>query len=215
MTHEFDKSYWERHWGEGGGPGSMGDNPAHPYLETEVVDLPPGTALDAGAGAGAEAIWLARHGWRVTAADISAQALARAAERAGEAGVTEQIDFVEADLETWEPESAFDLVTTHYAHPTIPQLDFYDRIGAWVRPGGTLLVVGHLHRHDHGSDGGHGHGHGEEPPPEASVTAASVTARLGAGNWEVVTAAETRREVPGPGGCPRTLDDVVVRAVRR
>ena len=47
-----------------------------------LSELTPGTALDAGCGAGAEAIWLAAAGWQVTAADISSQSLARAAERA-------------------------------------------------------------------------------------------------------------------------------------
>ncbi|MEK8108388.1 hypothetical protein NKG94_32145 [Micromonospora sp. M12] len=27
----------------------------------------------------------------------------------------------------------------------MPQLAFYDRISGWVAPGGTLLIVGHLH----------------------------------------------------------------------
>ena len=34
-------------------------------------DLPPGTALDVGCGEGADAIWLAERGWRVTAVDFS------------------------------------------------------------------------------------------------------------------------------------------------
>ena len=38
-------------------------------------DLRPGMALDAGCGHGAEAIWLASTGWRVTAVDFSATAL--------------------------------------------------------------------------------------------------------------------------------------------
>ena len=47
----------------------------------EVADgLAPGRALDLGAGEGADAIWLARAGWRVVAVDISETALARGAE---------------------------------------------------------------------------------------------------------------------------------------
>lgn len=205
--HEFDKAYWERHWREDR-PADPTPLPANPYLESELADLTPGTALDAGCGAGAEAIWLAAHGWRVTAADISAEALGRAAGRAAAAGV-DGVGWVEADLSSWTPATSYDLVTTHYAHPAIPQLDFYDRLAGWVAPGGTLLVVGHLHGHHQD------HGHGDQPPDAATATAASVTARLDGAVWEVVTAEELARTVDRPGGAPMTLHDVVVRATRR
>ena len=54
--------------------------------------------------------------------------------------MTDRVQWVRADLSVWEPESTYDLVTTHYAHPAMPQLDFYDRIASWVTPGGTLLI---------------------------------------------------------------------------
>jgi SAM-dependent methyltransferase len=221
MTHEpdrsipptFDREYWDQHWQHGAadGPGSMSTNPPNPYLARETGDLTPGTALDAGCGAGAEAIWLARAGWHVTAADISSEALARAATRAAESDVDDRLTWVEADLSVWEPSTRFDLVTTHYAHPSTPQLDFYERIASWVAPGGTVLIVGHLHTHD--SVGAHGHGH--QPPAEASATAAAVTARLDAAEWDIVTAEEAHRSLPGPGGTAVPLDDVIVRATRR
>ncbi|MFQ1002683.1 class I SAM-dependent methyltransferase [Modestobacter sp. SSW1-42] len=204
MTHGFDSDYWDQHWQDrAGGPGSMAGAPPHPYLARELAGLVPGTALDAGCGAGAEALWLAEHGWQVTAADISAAALARAAVRAAASAAGDRVRWVEADLGVWEPDTAFDLVTTHYAHPAGPQLAFYDRLASWVAPGGTLLVVGHRHTH----------GHGDGPPAEASVTAAAVTARLDDAGWRVVTAEEPQRTLPGGHG--RRLDDVVVRATRR
>jgi len=171
--------------------------------------MTPGTALDAGCGAGAEAIWLASHGWDVTAADISSEALARAAERAEAAGVSERLRWIEADLGAWNPEALFDLVMTHYAHPAMPQLEFYDRIAGWVAPGGTLLIVGHLDTHARTPDAA---GHGHQHPAEASATSATVTARLNDAEWEVVTAEESRRTLPGHGA---PLQDVVVRAARR
>ncbi|MEK8108387.1 class I SAM-dependent methyltransferase [Micromonospora sp. M12] len=73
--------------------------------------------MDAGCGTGAEAIWLASHGWQVTAVDISSEALARAAVRAEGSAVSDRVRWVEADLTTWAPKTRFDLVTTHYAHP--------------------------------------------------------------------------------------------------
>ncbi|MET7332180.1 class I SAM-dependent methyltransferase [Nonomuraea sp. NPDC005650] len=210
MTHEFDKDYWERHWQQelAGGPGSMGGNPPNPYLVRETGGLTPGTALDAGCGGGAEAIWLAAHGWHVTAADISSAALARAAERAAASGAPERLRWVETDLSVWSPDSRFDLVMTHYAHPAMPQLEFYDRIAGWVAPGGTLLIVGHLHTPGHT---GHGHHH----PAEVSVTSAAITARMDATEWEIVTAEEHLRTLTGHGGQATPLRDVVVRATRR
>lgn len=219
MTHGFDKDFWERHWQQGraGGPGSMGGNPPNPYLARETSGLTPGTALDAGCGGGAEAIWLAAHGWHVTAADISSEALARAAERATTSVAPERLQWVEADLSRWSPGAQFDLVMTHYAHPAMPQLEFYDRIAGWVAPGGTLLIVGHLHApgstgHDHAHSAGHGH----EAPAEASVTAAAITARLDDVSWDVVTADEPHRTLGGgPGGRQASVHDVVVRVTRR
>jgi SAM-dependent methyltransferase len=209
VTHSFDKAYWQQHWQQthDDRPGSMAGNPPNPYLARETVGLTPGTALDAGCGAGAEAIWLASHGWQVTAADISADALTRAADRATARRLPESIRWVEADLTAWEPGTRFDLVTTHYAHPTMPQLDFYQRICDWVTPGGTVLIVGHLHT-------GHGHGHGHGHPAEATVTLADITAGLDAAKWEIVTAEEHQRPVGGPGGQTVFLHDVVVRATR-
>lgn len=40
-------------------------------LVAEAMGLPPGRALDVGCGEGADAIWLARHGWHVTAVDVA------------------------------------------------------------------------------------------------------------------------------------------------
>jgi SAM-dependent methyltransferase len=210
MTHTFDNEYWDQIW-TSDRAASMGSSQPNPHLEREVGDLSPGTALDAGCGAGAEAIWLAERGWQVTAADISTAALDRAAERAAASGVGARGQWVQADLSTWEPEGGFDLVTTHYAHPAMPQLEFYDRIASWVAPGGTLLIVGHLHR-----ESGHAHGHEEhEPPAEASATAAAITGRLDPVMWKIVTAEESHRRQPGQDGERLSRHDVVVRATRR
>jgi SAM-dependent methyltransferase len=215
QTEQMDRDYWESHWkarDHGTGRGTGGGMPAHPYLGEETSTLEPGTALDAGCGEGAEAVWLASRGWSVTAADISSEALARAAGRVSLAGVADRVELVEADLGVWEPESRFDLVTTHYAHPATSQLAFYERISRWVGPGGTLLIVGHGGRHGHG----HGHGHDEgQPPEEVIVTAASVAQVLDPALWAVVTADEPVRTVTKPGGGSVELHDVVVRAARR
>ncbi|WP_149359330.1 class I SAM-dependent methyltransferase [Lolliginicoccus suaedae] len=212
--HAFDKDYWDQHWQgarEGAGA-AIPPSPPNPHLVREIDDLEPGMALDAGCGAGAEALWLAARGWQVTGVDIAAGALSRAARRAAAMGSPDRVEWVTADLSAWEPPTAYDLVTTHYAHPAMPQLEFYDRISSWVAPGGTLLIVGHGHH----APGHHDHGHDDDgPPAAASITAADITARLDLATWEVATAEELQRTVAGHGGGTVTLDDVVVRAIRR
>ena len=52
-------------------PAFWSGNPNGTFVQ-EVSPLPPGRALDVGCGEGADAIWLAQHGWAVTAVDISA-----------------------------------------------------------------------------------------------------------------------------------------------
>ena len=81
-TPEFDKGYWESHWQQANEHGAGLEIVPNPYLAREISSLAPGTALDAGCGEGAEAIWLANQGWQVTAADICTEALSRASERA-------------------------------------------------------------------------------------------------------------------------------------
>lgn len=201
MAHDFDEHYWEQHWRQA----PRRESGPNPHLVRETAGLPPGTALDAGCGEGGEAIWLASRGWRVTAADISAGALARAAARGAEDGLARNVRWVQADLTVWDPGTRFDLVTTHYAHPSMPQSAFYDRLSGWVARGGTLLIIGHLHTA----------GHGHEPPAEASVTLTDITAGLDTNRWEIVTAEEHVRTLTAPGGRVVPLHDVVVRATRR
>jgi SAM-dependent methyltransferase len=81
--------------------------------------LDPGRALDAGCGHGAETIWLAASGWRVTAVDFSVTALehARATAQAVGTDVAERIQWVESDLGSWQPSPRrCDLVSCLYVN---------------------------------------------------------------------------------------------------
>lgn len=198
--NEFDKDYWEDQWGTAT-PGRKRELPVNPYLSAETAHLPVGTVLDAGCGTGTEALWLAEQGWDVTAADISANALAEARARAA-AGVGEHIDWVEADLSRWEPARTWDLVVTSYAHAQIGQLPFYRRIASWVAPGGTLLIVGHLH-----------HGHGHDHPQGATASLEGITNLFSSPQWRIDSAYEHTRTLHH-GGSPVQLRDVIVRAHR-
>jgi release factor glutamine methyltransferase len=95
-----------------------------PRPETEELvrwvagELPAGSrVLDVGTGSGAVAIALARRGMRVTAVDISDDALAVARENAGRAGV--EIDFVKCDILRSQPAGEFDAVVSN--PPYIPR----------------------------------------------------------------------------------------------
>ncbi|MDM4719682.1 class I SAM-dependent methyltransferase [Micromonospora sp. WMMA1363] len=208
MTHDFDDQYWQRHWHQvrGGQPRWLLS--PNPYVVDAAGGRTPGRAMDAGCGEGTEAIWLAQQGWEVTAVDIASTVLRRAAARATEHGVPD-VRWVGADLTVWKPDDLFELVTSHYAHPSGSQLAFYERLARWVAPGGTLLIVGHPHHHGAGQPRGH------QPPAEASVTAADITAHLDGTVWAVDTAAEIARAMTGRTGQQVLLNDVVVRATRR
>ncbi len=218
MTTQFGADFWEDHWRDAR-EGEHFQAEPHPYLASETSGLTPTSALDAGCGRGAEALWLAAQGWQVTGADISPTALAYAVAQAEAADLADRVAWVAADLSTWRPERLFDLVITSYAHPAMPQLAFYERLATWLAPGGTLLIVGHLHGgdhggdHEHGHEHGHGHGHAHQPhdgpPVEATVTLSDVTALLAAPEWLVETAAEHQREAGA-----HVLHDFVVRARR-
>ncbi|GFZ82224.1 class I SAM-dependent methyltransferase [Nesterenkonia alkaliphila] len=202
--HQFDKTYWENHWAPAGEREAL---PVNPYLPAELTQLPPGTALDAGCGTGTEAIWLAEQGWQVTGADISATALAAAAARAAAPGTAEQLQWVETDLTTWEPDRRWDLVVTSYAHPETGQLAFYRRISSWVAPGGTLLIVGHLHQPAHGHPRSHPH------PETATATLEDITELFAGPAWHIEAGYENTRTVQVAGRSV-PLRDAILRARR-
>lgn len=135
--------FWEEHYR---GHERRWSGRANPALVDVVRSLQhPGTALDLGCGEGGDAIWLARRGWRVTAADVSATALDRAAADAATAGVADRIDFQRRDLTLTFPEGSFDLVCAQYLHSPIrfPRVRVLREAAAAVSPGGLLLIVDH------------------------------------------------------------------------
>jgi SAM-dependent methyltransferase len=176
-------------------------------LLAEVADLSPGAALDVGCGEGADAVWLARRGWQVTALDVSRVALDRAEQHAREAGVT--ITWLHAGLvEAGLPAGTFDLVSAQYAVLVKTDGSMAERaLADLVAPGGTLLVVHHL------LDSGHAHQDHGGFDPALYAMPADVAAVLGP-EWLVEVHEHRPRSVNGGRGAGHSMD-VVLRARRR
>lgn len=200
-----DARDWDERYTGDGRAVSMWSGRPNGALVAEVADLVPGTALDVGCGEGADAIWLARQGWQVTAVDPSRVALGRAeAAAAREADVA--VTWVRAGLlDMPGGTGVHDLVSAQYA--VLRRDDDLATISALlgaVAPGGTLLVVHHelepKHAAEHGFD------------PAAHVMPGDVAAHLD-DRWEV----EVHETRPRLGSVPpdsRHIRDVVLRARR-
>jgi SAM-dependent methyltransferase len=176
-------------------------------LLAEASQLAPGRALDLGCGEGADAIWLAQRGWRVTGVDVSAVALERAAAHAAEAGC--RIEWLQQDLAGWIPEHQYDLVSAQFLHSDVMAWQDALRTSvAAVGPRGTLLIVGH---HPDGLPPW-----GSHNSPGKFFTAEQAASELGVGSpgWKIETMASRERRVTGPDGQDMTVADAVLRATR-
>ena len=174
------------------------------FVVAEVAGLRPGAALDLACGAGRNAVWLAGQGWRVTAVDFSAVALRMA--RGLEAERRVSVEWVEADVLAWMPPArAYDLVCVLYLQlPAAERRTALGRAAAAVRPGGTLLVLGHdLLNLTEGWGG----------PTQADVlfTPDDVVAEIG--DLRIEKAERVRRTVDDPGAAREAID-ALVRATR-
>jgi cyclopropane fatty-acyl-phospholipid synthase-like methyltransferase len=121
----------------------------HPQELTDIIEgtdaLPPGRALDVGSGKGAKAIYMATHGWKVTAVDNVPRAVAQARKRADAAQAT--VDFRLGDVTRLPDlglEPGFDLMIDfgcfHGLKPE--QRDAYARgVTALAAPGARLLMM--------------------------------------------------------------------------
>jgi SAM-dependent methyltransferase len=175
------------------------------------MDLTPGAALDVGSGEGADAIWLASRGWQVTAVDFSTTALQRgeAQAKALGAAVAERINWVHADLTTWEPKGHFDLVSAQFMHlPATPRQALFVRLATAVAPGGTLLIVGH-HLSDLQTT------IPRPPMPDLYFTAEEIADFLDPDRWDVLVADTRPRPASDPEGQETTIHDAVLRARKR
>ena len=204
VEHEWDRRYAEeeRMWSA---------NP-NGTMVAETTALTPGSALDVGAGEGADALWLVEHGWHVTATDISGNALTRVRDEAQRRGL--EVDTLRCDANDIAPYggATYDLVLLQYGsfHRTPDQRGLRNLLGA-VAVGGTLLVVSHDPVLARGS---------RDPAeqtimydPDAFVGVDEITAAVESSTAWRIDVHETR---PRPAGAISShhIDDVVLRAVR-
>jgi SAM-dependent methyltransferase len=203
----FDADFWNERYRSARHVWSGNPNP---QLVAEIVDVRPGRALDVGCGEGADAIWLARQGWKVLATDISSVALERGAEhaRVSDLRAAGRIEWRQADLLLSPPEPhSFDLVSAQFMHlPAEPRTRLFASLAASVRVGGTLLVVGH-----HPSD--LATGVPRPPMPELFYTADEVAGLLD-DSWVVVVNEARPRSATTPDGVEVTIHDAIMRAKR-
>lgn len=203
MEHTHDAAFWDRMYRHRQHEAWSGE--PNPVLAQEIDGLVPGTALDVACGEGADALWLARRGWRVTALDLSNVAL----ERARAADPDRMVKWLQADLLVWQPPAgAFDLVATHYLHlqPT-ERMGLFGRLARAVRPGGTLLVVAH-HVSDLETT------IGRPPIPDLYFTGDEVAASLAPARWEILFSGTRPRRVTDHEGRDVSLQDAVLKARR-
>jgi SAM-dependent methyltransferase len=201
-----DAEFWDARYSQSDQVWSGNPNTV---LVREITGLEPGRALDLGCGEGADAIWLAQQGWRVTATDISQVALDRAARHAAEAGVADRVDWQRHDLGVSFPEGVFDLVSAHFLHSLgdMPREKILRTAASAVAPGGVLLIVGHSGHpsweHDHHPDV-------VLPKPQEVLEALELAEE----QWEVLISEEHERIQVGPDGQPGTRTDNTLK-VRR
>lgn len=206
-TEEFDRDSWERRWAQAlrDHADVVATRPPNPHLLAVAGDLRPGLALDAGCGHGAETLWLAGHGWRVTAVDFATTALDHGRSSAETVGtdVAERVDWVQGDLATWTPPPGrYDLVACLYVHLAGAVEGTVRRLAAGVAPGGALLLVGHRPIDP-------ATGNATAAAGQVQVSVDTAVAALDPGDWEIVVAEDRPRAAAGSGV------DAVVHARRR
>src|SRR5205823_4770937 len=97
MPNQSEIEHWENRYRAGERPPwDTGRVSAELVRRLTQFPVPPGRAVELGCGTGTNAVWLAQHGFEVTAIDISPTAIAQAEQSARGAGVA--VRFLAADV---------------------------------------------------------------------------------------------------------------------
>lgn len=202
---KYDQAFWEALWAKTlrEHPDKVAHRQPSSLLLSEVAQLPPGRALDAGCGHGVESLWLASQGWNVTSVDFSAAALAFARSTSVNAGsaLAARTEWVKGDLAEWTPaQQSYDLVLCLYVHAPLSAETLVRQLSAAVKPAGTFLLAGHQPVDP---------ATGEETAAagQVQVSVEAALSVLAGPQWRV-DIAEERKRTAGGGV------DAVVKAVR-
>jgi SAM-dependent methyltransferase len=192
MAMSEAQQVWEEHYGQ---REQMWSGRVNVRLAEVVEPMAPGRALDLGCGEGGDAVWLAEHGWKVTAVDISQTALDRAAAFARSRNMADRIVFQRRDMLKTFPDGVFDLVSAQFLHSKLPmdRARLLRRAVDAVAPDGTLLIVDHaapppgMSKQDH---------HHEFPGTDEVVSSLN----LDDSQWDRVRIDAVDRDATGPDG---------------
>lgn len=119
-----------------------------PEVMTTAAGLPPGRALDLGAGLGRAAFYLARHGWQVDGVDFVPLAVAEATQRAASAGLAHQVHFYTGSVTVLDflagpYDFALDVGCAHGLNAA-ELAAYHAELLRLLRPGAPYLLFAHL-----------------------------------------------------------------------
>ena len=139
-----EQNKWDERYSEAGF--AYGTEP-NDFLAASLQQLPPsGTVLCLADGEGRNNVFLAQHGYTVTAVDSSSVGLAKAKTLAAERGVT--ITTCIADLTDYQlPENTYDAIISIFCHfPPQVRRKLHSRIPSSLKKGGVFLLEGYSPR---------------------------------------------------------------------
>lgn len=142
MKYEDARAHWDARFA--GEDYHFGTAPNIFLASQEALVRPGMSVLCVADGEGRNSVWLAKHGTRVTAFDISPVGVGKAKRLAREAGV--EVDYHLADINTWDWDTAqYDLVVVIFIQFLAPpeRAKAFEGIARAVAPGGLLIMQGY------------------------------------------------------------------------
>lgn len=139
MINHWDERYAQEAYAYGEEPNA--------FLQQELQRLTPGNILFPAEGEGRNAVFAARHGWKVWAFDQSTEGRKKALALADKHGV--QIDYLVEDYKKlpYQPDQ-FDVIALIYAHfPTEIKSDIHKHLLQFLKPGGKIIFEAFSKKH--------------------------------------------------------------------